>query len=50
MTHKRIRFGSDARERMLRGATAITDALRVTLGPNGPAASASTPQRVATWT
>jgi chaperonin GroEL len=33
MAHKQIRFKSDARERVLRGATAITDAVRVTLGP-----------------
>jgi chaperonin GroEL len=33
MAHKQIRFGSDARERVLHGATAIADALRVTLGP-----------------
>jgi chaperonin GroEL len=33
MAHKQIRFGSDAREHVLRGATAIADAVRVTLGP-----------------
>jgi chaperonin GroEL len=33
MTHKRVLFRSDAREKVLRGATAITDAIRVTLGP-----------------
>jgi len=33
MAHKQIRFKSDARERVLRGATAIADAVRVTLGP-----------------
>ena len=33
MAHKQIRFRSDARERVLRGATAIADAVRVTLGP-----------------
>ena len=33
MPYKQIRFRSDARERVLRGATAIADALRVTLGP-----------------
>ena len=33
MAHKQIRFRSDARERVLRGAAAIADAVRVTLGP-----------------
>ena len=33
MPHKHLLFKSDAREKILRGATAITDAVRVTLGP-----------------
>jgi chaperonin GroEL len=33
MAHKRLLFRSDAREKVLRGATAIADAVRVTLGP-----------------
>ena len=33
MPHKRILFSSDARERVLRGATVLADAVRVTLGP-----------------
>ncbi len=33
MPHKRILFRSEARERILRGATALADAVRVTLGP-----------------
>ncbi len=33
MTHKRIHFREDAREKVLRGATALADAIRVTLGP-----------------
>ncbi len=33
MAHKRILFRSDARERVLRGATTLADAVRVTLGP-----------------
>jgi chaperonin GroEL len=33
VTHKRILFRSDARERVLRGATTLADAVRVTLGP-----------------
>ena len=33
MTHKQVRFKSEAREKILRGATAIADAVRVTLGP-----------------
>ncbi|HSE93607.1 MAG TPA: chaperonin GroEL [Methylomirabilota bacterium] len=33
MPAKRVLFGSEARERILRGATALADAIRVTLGP-----------------
>ncbi|MFO0423042.1 MAG: TCP-1/cpn60 chaperonin family protein, partial [Planctomycetia bacterium] len=33
MPHKRILFRSEARERVLRGATILADAVRVTLGP-----------------
>ena len=33
MSHKQVLFESDARERVLRGATALADALRITLGP-----------------
>jgi chaperonin GroEL len=33
MSHKRLLFHSAARERVLRGATALADAVRVTLGP-----------------
>jgi chaperonin GroEL len=33
MSHKQVFFGSSAREKVLRGATALADALRVTLGP-----------------
>jgi chaperonin GroEL len=33
MAHKRVCFRSEAREAILRGATALTDAVRVTLGP-----------------
>jgi chaperonin GroEL len=33
MTHKQLLFRSEAREKILRGATALTDAVRVTLGP-----------------
>jgi chaperonin GroEL len=33
MPHKRLLFRSEAREKVLRGAMAITDAVRVTLGP-----------------
>jgi len=33
MLHKRVLFESMARERLLRGASALADALRVTLGP-----------------
>ncbi|MFN9370253.1 MAG: TCP-1/cpn60 chaperonin family protein, partial [Planctomycetia bacterium] len=33
MPHKRILFRAAARERVLSGATALADAVRVTLGP-----------------
>ena len=33
MSHKQVLFGPGAREKVLRGATALADALRVTLGP-----------------
>lgn len=33
MGHKQVHFRSEAREKILRGATAIADAVRVTLGP-----------------
>jgi chaperonin GroEL len=33
MTHKHVLFRSEAREKVLKGAAALTDAVRVTLGP-----------------
>jgi chaperonin GroEL len=33
MTHKHVLYRSDAREKLLRGVTALADAVRVTLGP-----------------
>lgn len=33
MPHRHLLFRSEARDKVLRGATAITDAVRVTLGP-----------------
>jgi chaperonin GroEL len=33
MSHKQLLFKADAREKILRGATALADAVRVTLGP-----------------
>ena len=33
MTHKNIMFSSEARQKILRGTTALADAVRVTLGP-----------------
>src|SRR5579872_6754674 len=35
MTAKEIRFGEDARARMLRGLNVLADAVKVTLGPKG---------------
>jgi chaperonin GroEL len=34
MAHKQMRFHAAAREKVLRGATQLADAVRVTLGPN----------------
>jgi chaperonin GroEL len=33
MTYKRLLFRAEAREKVLRGATMLADAVRVTLGP-----------------
>lgn len=33
MAHKEVHFRSEAREKILKGAAAIADAVRVTLGP-----------------
>src|SRR5580700_7944645 len=35
MAAKDVRFGSDAREKMLRGIDILADAVRITLGPKG---------------
>ncbi len=35
MAGKRVKFGADARERMLRGVDILADAVKVTLGPKG---------------
>src|SRR5712675_2205633 len=35
MAAKDVKFGADARERMLRGVEILNDAVRVTLGPKG---------------
>src|SRR6516164_8970205 len=35
MAAKDVRFGSDARQRMLRGVDILSDAVKVTLGPKG---------------
>ncbi|MDQ2801210.1 MAG: chaperonin GroEL, partial [Pseudomonadota bacterium] len=35
MAAKDVRFGGDARQRMLRGVDVLTDAVKVTLGPKG---------------
>ncbi len=37
MPHKQVLFGSAAREKILRGATQLADAVRVTLGPRSKA-------------
>jgi chaperonin GroEL len=33
MAHKQLRFGAEAREKILRGASELADAVRVTIGP-----------------
>jgi len=35
MTAKDVKFGADARERMLRGVDILANAVKVTLGPKG---------------
>src|ERR1700730_3584886 len=35
MAAKDVRFGSDAREKLLRGVDILADAVRITLGPKG---------------
>src|SRR6266705_2494161 len=35
MAAKEVRFGGDARQRMLRGVDILADAVKVTLGPKG---------------
>src|SRR3977135_4482914 len=35
MTAKDVKFGSDAREKLLRGVDILNDAVRITLGPTG---------------
>ena len=36
MAAKEVKFGRDARERILRGVDILADAVKVTLGPQGP--------------
>ena len=35
MAAKDVKFGSDAREKLLRGVDILADAVRITLGPKG---------------
>ena len=35
MAAKELRFGLDARDRMVRGVNILADAVKVTLGPKG---------------
>ena len=35
MPSKQVRFGQDARDRILRGVNILADAVTVTLGPKG---------------
>ena len=36
MAAKEVKFSQDARDRMLRGIDILTNAVKVTLGPEGP--------------
>ena len=36
MTSKDVKFGQDARDRMLRGVDILANAVKVTLGSQGP--------------
>ena len=36
MASKDVRFSTDARDRMLRGIDTLNNAVKVTLGPQGP--------------
>jgi len=48
MSHKHLPFRSEAREKVLRGATAIADAVRVTIAKEfDPGAQPETPSAVA---
>ena len=35
MPAKEVKFGADARDRMLRGVSILADAVKITLGPKG---------------
>ena len=35
MAAKEVKFGTDARDRMLKGVNVLADAVKVTLGPKG---------------
>jgi chaperonin GroEL len=39
MAHKQVLFRAEAREKILRGATQLADAVRVTLGPRSKSVS-----------
>ncbi len=36
MAAKDVKFGEDARQRMVRGVNILANAVKVTLGPQGP--------------
>ena len=36
MSAKDVRFGEDARGKMMRGVNILADAVKITLGPQGP--------------
>ena len=43
MAAKDVRFSADAREKMLRGIDILANAVRITLGPKGPAVLTENP-------
>jgi chaperonin GroEL len=45
MPHKQVLFRSEAREKVLRGAAALADAVRVTLGPKSKCVLIRNPRR-----
>lgn len=43
MSSKDVKFSTDARDRMLKGITTLSNAVRITLGPRGAMSSWTNP-------